>query len=189
MQSNKTKTMVECAIMLALATALSFVALWEMPMGGSVTLCSMLPIMLVALRHGPRWGFGTAFLYSLVQLAQALIKGNVFVWCETADTVIICALFDYILPFTALGLVSLFKTDSFRFFYAGMFASVTVRFLCHFVSGVVIWGQWAEGMSPYLYSLLYNGGFLLPELGLCLVAAVALLEVPRVRRLLLSETT
>lgn len=181
MRSKRIHTLTECAVMLALSVALSFVKLFEMPMGGSVTLASMLPVMVVAIRHGWRWGLPTAFLYAGFQLLQAYLAGNVFVYCETPATMMICILFDYVLPFTLIGFAGIFrrlslgKIQNFGI-YLGIFAVTAVRFGCHFISGVAIWGQWAEGMSPTLYSFLYNGSFLLPELLITLFVAVLLFE-------------
>ena len=98
--------MVECALLLALGVGLSFIIIWEMPMGGSITLASMLPILLIGIKYSPKWSFGCAFIYSLFQLLQAIMHGNVFVYCETWDIVVLCALLDYILPFTVLGLTA-----------------------------------------------------------------------------------
>ena len=106
---NKIISLCECAIMLALATALSFVKLWQMPLGGSVTLVSMLPIFIIAVKHKFSWAVGTSFLYSLIQLAQALMEGDVFVYCGSAFLIVLCVLFDYLLPFTALCLAGVFK--------------------------------------------------------------------------------
>ena len=190
MKKQTTKALSEAAIMLALAFALSSAELFEMPLGGSVTVASMLPIMMISFKYGTKWGLSTAFLYSITQALQALASGNVFPYCETGTTLVICVLFDYVFPFAILGLAGIFRRVSlgkFRHFgaYAGIVAVTVFRFLCHFVTGVVIWGQWApEGMGKYLYSLLYNGGYMLPELGITLLLAVLVLETPAVRRLI-----
>ena len=189
----------ECSILVALAVALSFVRVWKMPMGGSVTLVSMLPIFLISLRHGKGWAFGSAFLFSLAQLLQSVIEGDVFVYCEGWLTLVICVLFDYLVPFTVLAVAGLFKNyrlyrikknrearevDCFGIFL-GISLAVFLRFACHYITGVFIWGQWApEGMGPWVYSLLYNGGFLLPELLITVLVARLVLSVPRMRRLL-----
>ena len=68
MRNSKVTTLCECAVMLALAFALSCAKLYEMPMGGSVTIASMLPIFLVSVKYGPVIGTGTAFVYSIMQL-------------------------------------------------------------------------------------------------------------------------
>ena len=177
--------MVECAIMIALAFALSWITLWKMPMGGSVTLASMLPIMFIGIKYGPKIGLGTAFVYSLTQLAQAIIQGDVFIYCQTAFIVLICALFDYIVPFTVLGLSGVCADKGKFGVYAGMVGVTAVRFLCHFVTGVFIWDQWApEGMGAVVYSIVYNGSFLAPDLAICIAVAIPLLQVKQIRRLL-----
>ena len=172
--------------MLALATALSFCKLWEMPMGGSVTLGSMLPIFLFAIKYGPKKGVVVSFLYAGIQVAQAFIEGNVFVYCETAVPFLVVLFFDYLIPFTALGLVfSLPKLCPEKFPRLGYYISIVtltvVRFLCHLLSGATVWSQWTD-MNPWLYSFLYNGTFLLPELAITLVMAILLLETPVIRK-------
>ena len=183
---KKTHALVESAIMIALATVLSYVKVWEMPMGGAITLCSMLPIILVSVKYGTKWGVGAAFVYSLIQTLQAIISGNVFPYCKTLDTIVICEVFDYLIPFTFLGFAGILRNlrKPCRNFgiYLGIGLALLVRFLCHFVSGVVIWSQWAEDMGPYLYSFLYNGTYLLPELIITLAAAIFLLEVPSISK-------
>ena len=177
--------MVECAIMVGLAFALSWVILWKMPMGGSVTLASMLPIMLIGIKYGPKIGLGTAFVYSLTQLAQAVMQCDVFIYCNTAFIVVVCALFDYVVPFTVLGLSGVAAKKTKIGAYIGMVAVTVVRFVCHFVTGVFIWGQWApEGVGKVIYSIGYNGGFLLPDLAICIAVAIPLLQVKQMRKLL-----
>ena len=190
---TKTPNLVRAAIFVALAVALSFAKLWEMPLGGSVTLGSMLPIMLISLALGVKWGLAGSCVFALFQLVQALIEANVFPYCETGATLIVCIFFDYILPFGAIGLAGLLRrvrVGNFR--HAGAYAGIVLvclfRFICHYVTGVAIWGQWApDGMGKYLYSLLYNGGYMLPELLITLVLAALLLESPEIRRLLNLE--
>ena len=183
----------ECAIMLALATVLSFIKIIQMPMGGAVTLCSMLPIMLIGIKHGSVTGSLVGLMYALLQLVFDLPGGNVFYVGMSAGVVIIVALFDYIVPFTMLGFAGMFrkvKTEKIPMLgaYIGVVSVVVIRFLCHFITGFSIWGQWApEGMGKYYYSLVYNGTYLLPELGITLIVAVILLQVPQMRKLLINN--
>ena len=187
---SKTQILANVAIMTGLSIALSFVILYEMPMGGSVTLACMLPIVLVSLRYGCAWGLGSGFVMSLFQIMQAVMHGNVFPYCETLGTLILCAALDYIVPFTVIGIAGLFrklKTEKIPELgaYLGILFVFVLRFLSHFIVGAAIWGQWApEGMGKYLYSLLYNGGFLLPELLITLVIAVILLRAPSFKKYL-----
>ena len=185
MKNTKVRLLAEAAILLALAIVLSFVKIWNMPMGGSVTLLSMLPIMLIAIKNGTAWGVCTAFVFSLFQLVQAVIEGNVFPYCTTIAIVILCVAFDYIVPFTCLGLCAIGKKKLGDIgIYIGIAAVCIIRFLCHYTTGVVIWGQWAEGMSKAMYSLIYNGQYMLPEMILTLVASVILLNAKPIRKLL-----
>ena len=183
----------ECAIMLALSFALSAAKLFEMPMGGSVTVASMLPVMLIGIKYGVGTGVATAFAYSLTQLLQAAGSANVFPYCETPATLVLCILFDYVVPFTILGLAGLFhkinitKNTELNV-YIGIVSVVVLRFACHFITGVAIWGQWApDGMGKYLYSFLYNGSFLSIDFLICIVCAILIFRKAELRKLLNIE--
>jgi thiamine transporter len=188
MDKKKLKVLTESAVMLALAFALSSAKLFEMPLGGSVTVASMLPIMLISFKWGNKAGLITAFLYSVTQALQALASGNVFPYCEGIDTLIICILFDYIFPFTILGLAGMlygkFNNTNVDFI-VGASVVVFLRFCSHFLTGVYIWGQWApDGMGKYLYSFLYNGGFLGVDFAILLVVLVLMLKSEEVKKLI-----
>ena len=189
LNSNLT-LLTECAVMLALSFALSYAKIFEMPMGGSVTIASMLPVMLISIKYGVGAGLSTSFLYSMTQLLQALASANVFPYCETPATLVLCILFDYIVPFTLLGLAGLPKNlkitkNTEINVYIGIVSVVVLRFLCHFITGVVIWGQWApDGMGKYLYSFLYNGGFLSIDFIICIVCAILMLRKQELRKLI-----
>ncbi len=180
----------ECAIMLALAYALSLAKLFRMPLGGSVTFASMLPIMLIGIKYGPAIGLGTGLLYSVTQIMQDIPGGSIFPYCETSETLIICVVFDYIFPFTVLGLAGLFiKLRVFKSadasIYMGMASVVGIRFISHFITGVAIWGQWApDGMNKLLYSFLYNGLYLSVDFIICIAVAFFMLKNSEIRRIL-----
>ena len=190
LQSKKILALTQSAIFIALATVLSFLPVYEMPMGGSVTLASMLPILFIGVKFGYKWGMSSAGIYALIQLGQALIKGNVFIYCTTAGTVIICALFDYIVPFAILGLSAYARPKSGEAFSIVKTSIVfgiliAIRFVCHYITGVAIWGQWApDGMGKFLYSLLYNGQYMLPELIITVVIGVFLMSSTEIEKLL-----
>ena len=186
-------TLTECAVMLALAFALSCAKLFEMPMGGSVTVASMLPIMLISVKYGVKTGLATGLLYSFTQLLQAFASANVFPYCETGKTLLICIIFDYVVPFTILGLCGVFHkmkiTKAVELnVYIGIVSVVILRFLSHFITGVAIWGQWApDGMGKYLYSFLYNAGFLSLDFLICIVCAILIFRKAELRKLLNIE--
>lgn len=182
-----------CAVMLSLAAVLSLIKVWEMPLGGSVTLLSMLPIMLLSIKYGT-WGVGTASAFALLQLALGVFSGNVFAYCKTGGAAVCCALFDYLVPFTALAFAGVPKRlinseagskKRFALYLTGMIGAMLIRFGCHFFTGVVIWSQWApEGQSKYIYSLLYNGQYMLPEAIFTAVGAAVLLKIPAIVKIL-----
>lgn len=188
MKNKTTKMLTESAIMLALAFALSSAKLFEMPLGGSVTVASMLPIMAVGFRWGNKNGLCVAFLYSITQALQSLATGNVFPYCEGIDALIVCILFDYVVPFTVLGLAGAFigkLGGRNREYIIGTSVTVLARFLCHFITGVYIWGQWApDGMGKYIYSLLYNGGFLGLDFAILLAVLCLMLRSNEMKKLL-----
>ena len=189
-QSKRVLALTQSAIFIALSTILSFLPVAEMPMGGSVTLASMLPILLIGLKFGYKWGLSSAGIYAMIQLFQALVKGNVFVWTTTAYAVIICVLFDYLVPFTILGLSAFAKPKTGKkisVIKTSLVFSVLIfiRFLCHFITGMTIWGQWDDGFwGAFTYSLLYNGSYMLPELVLTVLVGAFLISSSQIEKML-----
>lgn len=183
----------QCGIFIALATILSFLPIYEMPMGGSVTLASMLPILLVGVKFGYKWGLDASTVYMFIQLMQAFIKGNVFIYCVDAGAVIVCLMFDYIVPFTILGLSAFAKPKATKKLSVikvcltfGIL--IFIRFICHFITGVVIWGQWApEGMGKFVYSLAYNGQYMLVELIITVSISALMLSSSQIEKLLAKK--
>ena len=155
---TKTRVMVECALMIALATILAYIPLFELPQGGSITLFSMLPIMVVGWRHGLKWGVFTGFVHGLIQM---MLGFKNVMYCTTIGSMILCVLLDYILAFMALGMVALFAKPFKNKLVGVAFSCVCVgllRYLCSFLSGILIWGGYAPEDTPvWLYSLTYNG--------------------------------
>ncbi|MBO7761992.1 MAG: energy-coupled thiamine transporter ThiT [Clostridia bacterium] len=188
MKRTRTLALVECALMLAAAVALSYVKLFTLPFDGSITLLSMLPICLVAIRHGLAWGLGTAFCYSWFQILQ----GGVFAWGLTPGMLVASLFLDYILAFTVLGFAGLFRRRGMGGVLLGVALVCLLRFLAHFVSGVVLWANLEEFVAfgrewvgrPWLYSLCYNGVYMLPETVFTVLGAFILFRVPQMRRLL-----
>jgi len=179
---TKTRVMVECALMIALATILAYIPLLELPQGGSITLFSMLPIMVVGWRHGLKWGVFTGFVHGLIQM---MLGFKNVMYCTTFSSMVGCILLDYILAFMALGMAALFAKP-FKNYLAGIVVSSVcvglLRYLCSFLSGILIWGGYApEGTPVWIYSLTYNGSFMIPEIIITAIAAVvvAKLVLPR----------
>ena len=191
MSKNKTKILVEGAVMVALATVLSYVRVYRLPWGGSITLLSMLPIVLFSIRRGLGAGLTVSFVFSLVQFTQGIVDG-IFGWGLTPGMLIACILLDYIVAFTVLGLAGIFRKRGLAGWIGGISRAIVLRFACHFLSGVIIWKSFGElwnGFSTdntFLYSFLYNGSYMLPELIFTLIGAIALLKVPQTKRYLIT---
>ncbi len=174
---NKTKILAECAILVALSTVLSLIKVWEMPWGGSITLFSMLPVCYISIRHGLKWGFGSAFVYSVLQLFLGITMSGLLGWGLTGGILIACMLLDYILAFTALGISGIFAKKGFGGVMAGTTIAIFERFIFHLLSGVYVFascGKLWEGFettNTWLYSFIYNGAYMLPELIITLIGA------------------
>jgi thiamine transporter len=144
------KILAEIAIFVSLATVLSFIKIFSLPQGGSVTAGSMVPILWLALRRGPKVGLFAATLYGVVQL---VVDPQVYYPIQV--------LLDYPIAFGSLGLAGFFQNRLF----VGIILGISGRFLAHFFSGIIFFSSFApEGMNPALYSAIYNGGYLLVEL-------------------------
>lgn len=173
------------AIMIALSTVLSMIPAIQLPFGGKATLLSMLPVMLIAIKYDLRWGFFSTFAYSLIQLALSLAK--VLSWGLTPWVLLGCIMLDYILPYTFLFVAGAFK-NSKNGILLGVASALIIRFLLHFLSGIILWDSLADnGFACILGSITYNGSYMLPELIFTLVATVILLKTPKTKKLFFEK--
>ncbi len=184
MKNQKLARLTRCAILIALASVLSMLKIYELPLGGAVTLLSMLPICMIAFMYGTKWGIACSFLYSIIQLALSLAE--VLSWGLTPISLVGTFAFDYILPFTLLGFAGVFKGKNMGQWgiYLGTVIVMVLRFACHLVSGTIIFDIWMpEGWAnPFIYSVCYNGSFMLPELIITCIGLFVFARVPYVRK-------
>jgi len=145
-----TKIIAEIVVFVALATVLSYLKLFSLPQGGSVTAASMVPILWLALRRGPKVGLFAATVYGVVQLA--LGPEGIYYPAQV--------LLDYPIAFGLLGLAGFFQKRPF----IGVTVGIIGRFVAHFLSGIIFFAIYAGEMNPVIYSAVYNGGYLLVEL-------------------------
>lgn len=173
MRNKKVLILVECAIMIALASILSVLKIVDMPVGGSVTLASMLPIVIIAYRHSIGYGMGSALAASLIQL---LLGFENFSYVSGWQSVIALAIFDYILAYAAFGLGGVFKKaikNQALAMVAGISLGNVIRYVCHVISGATIWaGLPLPDAASLSYSISYNGVYMLPELIISALIAV-----------------
>ncbi len=153
MKSKNTKCITESALMVSLSVILSFITVLRMPQGGTVTAGALLPIILLSQRRGPVWGMFTGALSGMIQFVLA---------GEVIHPVSIIA--DYILAYALAGTAGFFRGKTAKIIL-GTIVGCFCRFAAHAVSGAVIFASYApSGQNPWLYSLLYNGTYMLPEL-------------------------
>ncbi|MDR0890024.1 MAG: energy-coupled thiamine transporter ThiT [Oscillospiraceae bacterium] len=166
-QHRHIRALCEGALMLALAQALSYLKLYQLPSGGSLTL-AMFPLLFFAVRWGLGRGLFVGFTFGLLQL----LFDGAYAWGWQS------MLLDYLFAFTPLGLAGLFKGKDWGIF-PGTLIGCAGRFLVHFISGVTIYriieptnipGIGTYG-NAYIYSLLYNGAYMLPNMLLALAIA------------------
>ena len=167
-----------------LATVLSLIKLYEAPLGGSVTLLSMLPVCVLSIRLGLKWGLAGGFLYAMIQMFLDL--GKVISWGLTPAALIGCIIFDYLLAFTVIGLAGLFRRNGRIGMILGIALALFGRFCSHLVSGTLIFDIWMpDGWgNPFVYSVAYNGAYMLPELVFTVAAVMILTKTPAFRRVL-----
>lgn len=176
----RTRYLVESALMLALATVLNeYTKFIPMPLGGGVTICSMLPLVLISFRFGWKRGVATAFVFSLLQLIFGL--DNVAYSTSAAMTLGIVVL-DYLVPYSVIGLAALVPGKRLEGRYVGgIVLTFALRLACHFITGWWIWDAlWPNdfGLVAPLYSIAYNGSYMLGEMILTSVVALLLLKTP-----------
>ena len=182
-----TKTVTFAAVCVALSFALSYVRLFKMPMGGSITFASMLPLMLFAFMFGSRRGVLVGLIYGVLQAIQDpwIIHPAQFA-------------LDYAVAFAAIGLTGcirdfgLFKNNMRAQFALGACIACLFRFICHYFSGVYAFGMYAEGFADqygmpllaneYFYSLVYQSMYLVPELAIVLAVGMTVFASGNFRR-------
>ena len=180
MKTQTTRRLVESALMIAVGTVLSVLkvdSLWAF--GGGLTIGSMVPLVLISHRWGIKWGTFTAFVYSLLQL---ILGVDNIQYATSVGMAIAIILLDYVIAYTVIGLAAMFGSSR-PGIIGGVVVTLGIRFLCHFLSGWMIWDALFPnelGMTSAVYSLWYNGSYMLPEI--LITAVLACILVPWVQK-------
>lgn len=182
----------------------------ELPFGGQITLVSMLPVVLISYRHGMKWGFVSALAYALLEMAigiktvsAAFLPGYFGDGTMIFKALLMCLL-DYLLAYTMLGLGGLFRNkikNRGASLMCGGLVALGARYVCHILSGYILFSGWAEwfftqdgfpawgaklveALSPtalgWVYSIIYNGMYMIPEIILTAIVALILSRIPKV---------
>ncbi len=215
MQNSNTKKLVTTAVMIALGTAIAVICdlipFLNPPFGGTITICSMLPLVLVAWMYGTKWGLKAGLVYAVLQMLTGystvsgiFTPGEDGTWLIKA---IVIVLIDYILAYTVMGLAGIFrdrlkKTSAL---VCGALVALSVRYLLHIISGAIFYGSYAEWfftetviadtafaswiMSTFkgaslavVYSIVYNGCYMIPEIIITAIGAAAVSKLPVVQK-------
>ncbi len=189
----------------AVCAALPFI---NLPFGGGFTVASMLPIIIVAYMYGTKWGLLTAFVYSFMQMLLGFNTVSAFflpgdgqmIWYRA---IIVC-LIDYVIAYTVLGFGGVFrkKFGKARALCLGSILALSLRYLAHNVSGTIFFGSWAEWfftqegfpawgqtiLDTYsgtelslIYSVIYNGTYMIPEIIITATFACLVVRIPQIK--------
>ncbi len=165
MKSSKTtRALVESAMMVSLSTVLSIFKIIDMPYGGSVTIASAFPMLILAYRLGIGRGLGAGFVYAAVQQLLGLSNLSYVTGWQSVLAVI---LLDYVAAFTVVGFGGIFrkvcKTQQPALVFGALLVSV-LRFICHIISGATVWaGLSIPSEAALIYSIGYNATYMIPE--------------------------
>ena len=182
----------------------------EMPFGGQITLVSMLPVVLISYRHGVKWGLVSGVAYALIEMAigaktvaAAFQPGYFGDGVMLLNAIIMCVL-DYLVAFTVLGLGGCFREkiqNRGAALMCGSLVALGARYIAHIASGYILFAGWAEwfftqegfpawgaqlaaSLSPqmlgFVYSVVYNGMYMVPEMVITAVVALLLARVPQI---------
>ena len=164
MQKTNIRKITVAAILIALGAVLSLIKIWTNPWGGSVTLLSMVPIVLISVMFGASWGLFSSFVYSLVQIVLDL--AGMMAWGMDARMWLGAIVFDYIVAYTVIGMAGLFRKKGIIGICLGTVLALSARFASHFISGYIFFDIWMPETfsNSAVYSVVYNGTYMIPEI-------------------------
>ncbi len=202
-----TERLVYSAVFIALASVLSVFQPIALPMGGGITIMSMLPIVILSYRYGMLWGLASAFIYSIIQMflgfstvsAFFLPGDNFQVWWKA----ILIVLLDYIVAYSCMCLGGVFrnKNNPSAALCLGSVVALFARYVVHILSGAIFFGSWASWwftdvmagdfgasvLSSYsgfslalFYSVIYNGLYMIPEIIITAFGAFFIGKIPAI---------
>lgn len=219
-RKTNTSRLTTSAMMLAMATVLALVCAYipflNLPFGGGFTIASMLPIVIVSYMYGMKWGFFVSFTYSCIQIIMDLVlgKGSTIIALFTPSSddymglvaAISILVIDYFVAYTALGLGGLFRNrikSKTVAIVLGVLVALSMRYVCHIVSGYIFYGAWAEWfftqegfykigtvmldafdgkMLSLVYSIFYNGLFMIPEMVITAIVSVPVSAIGYIKK-------
>lgn len=182
-EKDNTRALAYAAVCIALSFALSYIRLFRMPQGGSVTAASILPLLIYSYMFGIRRGVAAGFIYGLMQAMQDpwIIHPAQF-------------LLDYPVAYAAVGLagifrdVKVFKGNVIVTFVLGAMVAGFGKYISQVMSGIFAFAMYApDGFSPVTWGFLYNT-VVLVDLAIAMVAGTVALCSKSFRRIVLSKS-
>lgn len=199
-KAQKTKRLALSGVMLAMSVVLSFIKVFEWPFGGSITACSMLPVAVLGYTYGVKWGLLCGTVHGILQAITGAAMSSAFAGMNIGSALAIIII-DYLFAFSAVGLSGMLKgkiKNHTAAFAIGTALAVFIRYMAHIVSGYIFYKSYADwffgeimvndfsanlikNCSPnvlgLIYSVIYNGAYMLPELILTSVAAALVISL------------
>ncbi len=195
----KTKKLVVSAMLISIASVLSVIQPFSLPFGGGITIASMMPVCLIAFMYGTKHGLFCGAIYGVLQMLLGAKTIAAFFLPGDSQISLFAALgvcfMDYIAAFCVLGFAGVFKSsikNTYISLVAGVVFATLLRYVVHIVSGAIFFGAWAEWfftqegfyaigekiMAAFsgwglalVYSVFYNGLYMLPEIVITALAA------------------
>ena len=182
----------------------------ELPFGGQITLVSMLPVVLISYRHGVKWGLVSGVAYAMIEMAigtktvAAAFQPGYFGDGVMLFNAFLMCLLDYLVAYTMLGLGGLFRNrieNRGKALALGALVALSARYVSHILSGYILFSGWAEWfftqegfpawgaglvdalsgeMLGLVYSIVYNGMYMVPEILLTVTASVLIARIPKI---------
>ena len=196
------------AFSVAISAICAAIPFLNLPFGGGFTIASMLPIILVAYMYGTKWGILTAFAYSIMQMLLGFNTVSAFflpgdsqmLWWRAVLVIFI----DYVLAYTVLGWGGIFrnKFSPTKAIVLGSIFAISLRYISHIISGAIFFGTWAEwfftqdgyplwgtkiietfsgGSLALVYSIIYNGTYMIPEIVITAIVACLITRIPQIK--------
>lgn len=168
---TKTRKLAEAAVMLALAIVLSMLKLLDLPYGGSITVACMLPVIIIAYRHGIGFGLLTGLVFGI---SQQLLGLSTLSYVTTWQSILAVILLDYIIAFAVTGFGGVFRKlpSQATGLVLGVLLVGILRFICHVISGATVWaGLSIPTNAALIYSIGYNATYMVPETIVTAIAA------------------
>ena len=153
MGQSKTRMLAEAGVAIAIAQVLSFITLFHMPQGGSIKAAALVPLMIYAYRSGGTRGIFVGVVYGILH----------FILGFKSSVHYLSIILDYLVAYGVIGVCGYFK-DSIFGLITGSIVGIALRWAVSVISGAVVFANYApQGQNPWIYSMVYNASYMVPD--------------------------